>query len=183
MTDFVFHELDSAPEGSKAALEGAQKALGFVPNLYAGLAEAPAALKAYLTLGEVLGGSSFSPVEQQVLFLAVSAENGCDYCMAAHSTIARNMVKVDGAVVDALRDRARLPDARLDALAQFTHAVVSKRGWVRGPVLDRFLAAGYTRAQVLEVILAVAMKTLSNYSNHVMQTPVDDAFQGEAWSR
>lgn len=183
MTSFTFHDIESAPEGSREALNNARQSLGFVPNLYAGLAESPAALEGYLALGEILGRSSLSPAEQQTVLLSVSAENGCAYCMAAHSTLARNRVKMDNIVVDALRDRTGLPDPKLDALSRFARAVVQERGWVRGPALDAVLGAGYSRQQVLDVILAVSMKTLSNYANHLLDTPVDAAFASESWSR
>lgn len=181
MTKFTIHSMQTAPAAAQPLLRGAQAKLGFVPNLYAGLAEAPAALSAYLQLSERVAETSLTPVEQQVLALAVSAANGCNYCMAAHSTIARNMVGAPDAVVDALRTGRRLADAKLQALRQFAEDVVRQRGYVNGAALDSFLAAGYGRQQVLEVLLVVAMKTLSNYANHVLDTPVDAAFRGESW--
>jgi uncharacterized peroxidase-related enzyme len=182
MTDFKRHTPDSAPEPARPLLKGAQQQLGFVPNLYAHLAEAPAALSAYLELSDLLGDTSLSPTEQQLLALAISAENGCGYCMAAHSTIARHMVQVPSSIVDALRDGAALEEPRLEALRRFAAAVVRDRGEVRGKHLEAFLAAGYTRQQAIEVLLGVALKTLSNYANHLFDTAVDEAFKAEAWS-
>lgn len=181
MTKFTIHTVETAPEAARPLLRGAQNKLGFVPNLYAALAESPAALSAYLTLSDLLGETSFTPVEQQVLALAVSAKNQCGYCMAAHSTIARHMVQVPGVIVDALRDGQALDDARLEALRRFAEAVVTERGEVRGRPLEAFLAAGFSHQQVIEVVLGVAMKTLSNYANHLIETPVDAAFKGETW--
>jgi uncharacterized peroxidase-related enzyme len=181
MTDFTVHTVASAPEAARPLLQGARNKLGFVPNLYASLAEAPAALSAYLNLGDLLGETSLTPAEQQVLALAISAENGCGYCMAAHSTIARHMVQVPGEIVDALRDGRKLAHGRLEALRRFAEAVVRERGEVQGRELDQFLAAGFGRQQAIEVILGVAMKTLSNYANHLFDTPVDAAFKAETW--
>jgi uncharacterized peroxidase-related enzyme len=181
MTDFTIHTATSAPEAARPILQGVRSKLGFVPNLYASLAEAPAALSAYLKLGDLLGETSLTPTEQQVLALSISAENGCGYCMAAHSTIARHMVQVPGDIVDALRSGRKLADGRLEALRRFATAVVRQRGEVQGRELESFLAAGFGRQQAIEVILGVAMKTLSNYANHLFDTPVDAAFKAEAW--
>jgi alkylhydroperoxidase family enzyme len=90
-------------------------------------------------------------------------------------------VKADPAIVNALRNRAPLPDVKLDVLATFARAVVKNRGMVCGKKLDNFIAAGYTRSQALEVVLGVAFKTLSNYTNHIIDPPLDTVFQAEAW--
>lgn len=182
MNTFKLHTLQTAPVGALPILEAANKGLGFIPNLYAHLAEAPVALEAYKQLGALLEKSSLTPEEQQVVLIAVSAENRCEYCVAAHSFIARNMVKVDGARVDALRGNSCLQDAKLNALVAFARAVVRERGWVQGSQeLKDFYAAGYTPQNALEVLLGVSMKTLSNYANHLTDTPLDAAFAGEAW--
>lgn len=182
MSAFPMHTIESAPEAARALLEGARRSLGFVPSLYAGLAEAPPALQGYLRLNEIFGQGDLDAVEQQVVLLATSVENGCRFCVAAHSFIARNIVKADNAVVDALRARRSIGNhPRLEALRVFTVAVVRQRGRVAGPALAAFRAAGYSERHALEVVLGVAVKTLSNYANHLMETPVDAAFQGEAW--
>jgi uncharacterized peroxidase-related enzyme len=183
MKNFTMHTIESAPDGARPLLQGARSKLGFVPNLYASLAESPAALTAYLMLSDLLGETSFTPTEQQVVALAVSAENDCGYCMAAHSTIARHMVQVPGKIVDALRDGGALDDSRLETLRRFAEAVVRDRGKVRGKTLDTFLAAGFSHQQAIEVVLGVAMKTLSNYGNHLFENPIDVPFESETWSR
>lgn len=181
MSQFNIHSIQSAPTAARPVLEGSLRKYGFVPNLHGGLAEAPAALEAYIELTALFDRTSLSPTERQVVLLVVSAENRCTYCVAAHSMIAKHMVKADPAVVEAIRNQQPLPDRKLDALANFTRAVVKKRGVVRGQALDKFITAGYSRAQVLEVILGVTIKTLSNYTNHIIDTPLDGAFQAEAW--
>ncbi|MCI0434091.1 MAG: carboxymuconolactone decarboxylase family protein [Gemmatimonadetes bacterium] len=117
------------------------------------------------------------------MLLAVSVANGCEFCVAAHSFIARNMMKVPSPVVNALRAGSDLPDARLQVLAQFTRRVVADRGWVADALLREFLAAGFTRAQALDVVVGVSHKTLSNYANHMMKTPVNPQFAAETWPR
>ncbi len=182
MSKFKLHTLSTAPIGALPILEAANKGLGFIPNLYAHLAEAPVALEAYKQLGALLEKSSLTPEEQQIVLISVSIENRCEYCVAAHSFIARNMVKVDGARIDALRGQSCLQDQKLNALVAFTRAVVRERGWVQGgQELKDFFAAGYTQQNALEVVLGVSMKTLSNYTNHLTDTPLDAAFASEAW--
>ena len=182
MSRFPLHTTDSAPEDARALLKGAQQKLGFVPNLYGHLAEAPAALEAYFDLSALFDKTSFTPVERQVVLLATSVANGCEFCVAAHSMIALKMAGAAAEVVDALRGEATIPDKRLDELAAFTRTVVSQRGWVPEGELDRFLAAGFTKQQAIEVVLGVAMKTLSNYTNHITGTATNPEFGDFAWS-
>ena len=181
MNKFIFHSAESAPGKSRNLLGSIEAKMGFVPNLYAGLASSPATLEAYLQLSEQLAKTSFSPAEQQVLALTVSVTNGCEFCVAAHSSIARNMVKLDGRIVDALRDGTKLPDVRLEALSSFTRKIVNQRGLVDDSDVELFLQAGFSRAQVLEVILGVALKTLANYANHLLESPTNTQFAAESW--
>lgn len=179
---FDVHPIETAPEASREILASTQKAFGFVPNLLGVMAESPALLRAYRTIGEIFEQTSFTPTERQVVLLTVSYQNDCDYCVAAHSVIA-GMQKVPAPVVEALRQGTPLPDAKLEALRRFTAVVVDSRGWPTETDLAAFLSAGYTRAQVLDVVLGVGMKTLSNYTNHIGGTPLDDAFAPDAWSK
>lgn len=184
MTDFVFHTPETAPTSARPILAGAQQKLGFVPNLYAGLADAPAVLDAYIAISGHFERTSLSPVERQVVMLAVSVANGCEFCVAAHSMIAKTMAGVEEAVVSALRAGQSPADTKLAALTRFTRAVVQQRGWVADhPAFNQFLAAGYSHAQALEVVLGVTQKTLSNYANHLLKSPLNPAFEGERWSR
>jgi uncharacterized peroxidase-related enzyme len=181
MTQFQQHTPETTSAEGREVLDRAQRDFGFAPNLLKVLAEAPAAGHAYLDLGSRLGQSSLSPAEQQVVLLATSFENECDYCMAAHSTVA-GMVAMDEATRDAIRKGETLPDARLNALWQFTRSIVRQRGRMSASDLEAFLDAGFTRANILEVLLGVAMKTLSNYTNHLADTPLDEAFEAQRWS-
>ena len=181
MTKFIAHTAESAPAASRPLLEGIRRSFGFVPNLYGVFAESPAALRGALAIYEAFSASSLSPAEQQLVMLAVSEANDCEYCMAAHSTLAKRFVKVDPAVVDAMRRRVPLTDARLDALAVFTRKVVEQRGNLSDSEVDAFLDAGYTRAQVIEVLLGVGMKTFNNYVDHIAHTPLNDQFKADAW--
>ncbi len=180
MTDFTIHTKDSAPEASKPLLRAAQAKYGFVPNLMRELAEAPAALQAYLSVGEAFEASSLTPQEQQVVILAVSYLNECAYCMTAHSAVAK-MVGLPDGEISALRDGQPLSDAKLEALCTFARILVEKRGWASDEEVAAFLAAGYTRAQILEVIVGIAFKTMSNFTNHLADTPIDERFAPFTW--
>ncbi|AOE50906.1 carboxymuconolactone decarboxylase family protein [Kangiella sediminilitoris] len=183
MSLFTSHTTETAPEESKSILESAEKQLGFLPNLYANLAEAPQALKAYMQLDKLMENSSFSKEEQQVILLSASVENNCEFCVAAHSVIAKQMVGVDEGIVNAIREQKDSDKDKINALIEFTQEVVRQRGWVDESKVKKFLDAGYTQQQVLEVVLGVAMKTISNYTNHITGTEVNKEFEAEAWSK
>lgn len=178
---FTVHTIDTAPQEAQADLLAARKAFGFIPNLLGVMAEAPIALKAYMELTELLGKSSFTPVEQQVMMIAGSVTNECGYCVAAHSTVA-GMVRMPATALSALRSGSTVPDVRLEALRSYVSEVVSTRGRVSDIRIQEFLDAGFTRQNVLEVVFAAAMKTLSNYTNHMAETPVDAAFAPQTWT-
>jgi uncharacterized peroxidase-related enzyme len=169
---------------ARTTLEAVRQKLGMVPNIYAYMANAPGLLETYrVGYEEFRQGSGFTPVEQEVVFLSISHENGCEYCMAAHSFLADVQSKVPAEQTEALREGRDIPDARLQALSRFTRVLVQKRGRPSKAELDEFRGAGYTDAQVLQIILALGVKTLSNYTNHVCGTPVDSAFVKRAWTK
>ena len=180
MNHFPEHTLDTAPEESRPVLEATEKAYGMLPNLHRKMAEAPAMLKGYWQLSQIFSSSSLSPVEQQVILIAASVSNNCDYCVGAHSTLA-DMINTPEEITAALRNGSRISDTRLQALRKFTQSLVSARGWIDETEVTAFIDAGYTYAQALEVILGIGLKTLSNYTNHLVETKLDKAFQARAW--
>jgi AhpD family alkylhydroperoxidase len=173
MAAFASHTIETAPEGAKTRLAAVTKAWGFLPKLHGKLAESPLALEAYDTLfGLVARMSTLSPVEQQVAYQAINVFHECEYCTAGHTYLARQ-VKMDEAVIAALRNGTPIPDARLQALRLFAEAVVRERGFVGDAAVDAFLAAGFTRAHVLDVVTIAATKTISNYANHITHTGME----------
>ena len=118
-----------------------------------------------------------------MVFLTISVTNECGYYVAAHSTIAAQQSHMPKPVIEALRQGAILPDSRLQALSHFTKAMVTQNGWVKNDDTQLFLDAGFTENQILAVILAVGIKTLSNYTNHVANTPVDPVFKAQEWHK
>jgi len=168
---------DNAPQDARDLLEKAEKNYGFIPNILGVMANSPALLEAYMSLSQIFEKTSFSAAEKQTVLLAVSTENDCGYCKSAHTAIAK-MQNVDEAVLKAIANGDKLPDAKLDALFNFTRTMVEKRGHPSDNDLQAFFDAGYSEAQVQDVIAGIGMKTLSNYNNHIAETPVDEQFKG-----
>lgn len=177
---FAVHTLTSAPEPSRRLLQAAAARYGFVPNLFGVLAESPAALGAYLGIADALNRTRLTPAEREIVTIAVSVENGCTYCVAAHSAVAR-MVHLPEEAIVAVRAGGRVADPKLEALRGFATAVVATRGRPGAEELRSFQAAGYDAGHVLDVLAIVAMKTLSNYTNHIAETPLDEAFAPQRW--
>lgn len=181
MTEFEVHTAETAPEASRPVLAQAEKAFGLVPSLIGVFAESPAVAKGYMALAGALQSSSLTGLEREIVLIAASVENECHYCVAAHTTVTQ-LQGLDQGVIGAVRVGGPVSDARLEALRQFTTLVVRQRGFVADVDVTAFLAAGFTRAQVLEVVLGVGLKTISNYVNHIAETPLDAPFQANAFT-
>lgn len=182
MNEFKRHTIESAPQESKAFLEASKNEMGAVPLLYAVMAESPEILNAYKQLHQQFTATSFNNEELTVVWQTINVEHECQYCVPAHTAIA-NMMQVDSAISEALRNKAELPTKKLQALHEFTLAVVRQRGFVTQDQMSTFFAAGYQQKQVLEVILGLSQKVISNYVNHVAETPVDPLFEQFVWAK
>ncbi len=182
MTEFMLHDENTAPDGSKVLLAQSRKGYGMIPGLHAVMAEAPGLLEAYKTVGQLFQDSSFDKDEITVVWQTVNVEHGCHYCVPAHTAIAKGM-KVSDDISEALRNETPLPNQRLQALHDFTLAVVRNRGVVDDESVQAFLDAGFTKRQILEVVLGISQKIMSNYINHLADTPVDAPFQKFEWHK
>lgn len=182
MTTLKIHNIETAPEGGKTLLEQSQKAYGMIPGLHGVLAGAPKILEAYQTLHQLFTESSLNDEELTVVWQTINVEHECHYCVPAHTGIAK-MMKVDDNITEALRNKTPLENAKLEALRTMTLSIVRNRGNVSQEDLDAFYAAGYGEAQVLEIILGLSQKTISNYVNHIANTPVDKGFEKFAWKK
>ncbi len=180
MSPFKPHTIENAPEAAKGSLAAVEKSWKSIPNLHRIMAESPTTLKAYESLLGFVTKSSFSPAEQQCLYLAVSVANECEYCVAGHSMLAKK-AGLDPQEIEALREHQPIANRHLEELRRFAEAVVRERGHVAEETVVTFLRAGFTKAQVLEVVLVVAAKTLSNYVNHIAQTPLDESMAQARW--
>lgn len=180
--DLPLLTIETAEDKAKALLQKAKHQLGFVPNMYGAMASEPALFEAYSSAYAAFRQEcGFTPVEQEVVFLVISRWNGCHYCMAAHSFVADKMSKVPADVTDAIRNGRPIADQRLRALARFVETMLETRGRPTDADARAFLAAGYSEKNILSIILAISVKTISNYTNHVFHTPVDDVFVSRMW--
>ena len=173
----------SATARPQESLDAAKKRYGVVPNTYRAMANEPGLIDTYLLgMSRLFKESGFSAAELDVIFLTVSFENACDYCVAAHSFTADTQSKLNPEVTNALREGRVLADPKLQALSELARAVVLERGRPSSEVVQAFLQAGYAERQVLDIVLAVSLKTISNYTNHLFETPVDGMFKAREWT-
>lgn len=176
--------VENASPAAREIMLKTKKALGFIPNMYSGMAGNPALLDAYTyAYSTFRAQAGFSPQEQEVIFLSVAYENSCEYCVAAHSFIADSMSKVPKEVTDAIRNNTVIPDKKLNALSRFTKVMTATRGLPGQEEIERFLAAGYKPEDILGVITGIGVKTFSNYFNHMNNTAVDKVFAGRIWKK
>jgi uncharacterized peroxidase-related enzyme len=171
----------SAPAEAKDRLEAAQRANGFLPNLLGLLANAPAALEAYLTLGGINGKASLSLAEREVVQITAAATHGCGFCVAGHTKLALQKAGLPTSEVEALRDLAELHDPKLSALQVFTKAIIRSRGAVEDAELEAFKKAGYSDAAALEVVLGVGLATICNFANNLGQPELNAELEPYRW--
>jgi uncharacterized peroxidase-related enzyme len=178
---FHLHSTESAPPAARNAIRTIAETWGFLPNLARVMAESPAALELLLAGYAALSAkSALTPVEQQLIAVVASRENDCAYCVAAHSTMALG-AGLPPQLLQAARDGVPLEDPRLDALRAVTEQLVRKRGWLTEADKAAFLNAGYGPGQLLEAVGWIAMKLLTNYTNHLAATPVDSEWSAQTW--
>lgn len=164
--------IDSAPAAARPLLEAVRHKLGVVPNLFRVLANSPAALEGYLGLSGALAKGALDAPTRERIALAVAERNGCDYCLAAHSYLGGKVAGLDAAEIAANRD-GRSSDPRADAAVRFAAGIVADRGHVAEAAVTAVRAAGYTDAEIVEIVVHVALNTLTNYVNEVAGTAVD----------
>ena len=173
---------DGADAEQAAVLAKAKAAVGFIPNMYGGMVNSPGLLATYLDgYGRFRKSGRFTPPEQETIFLVLSRENGCEYCVSAHSMIAAKKSGVPEDVLAALREGGEIADPKLAALARFTGHMHHSRGLPTKAEVAAFKAAGYGDEHIYEIILAQSVKTLSNYANHIQHTEVDAVFKAFQW--
>jgi uncharacterized peroxidase-related enzyme len=177
-------EINEAQEPAKSILEATNSKMGAIPNMFKMMANNPSLLNAYMKTDETFRkDSGFTPQEQEVILLSVAVYNECEYCVAAHSFIAKHQSKVSKDVIDALRNRKVLPEAKYEALSKFAVSVAKERGFPDQEATNNLKQAGYTDLHVAGVITGVGMKTFSNYINHISETEVDDMFAEFKWEK
>jgi len=173
---FTLYDQETAPANSKPLLDKSVKGFGMIPNLHAVLAQSPETLEAYQNLHRLFQDTSFNKDELTVVWQTINVEHNCHYCIPAHTFIAHSM-EVDQSIIDALNNRTELPVKKLQVLHETVLALVVSRGHLTDEQFTAFSSAGYTQQHVLEIVLGIAQKVISNYTNHLSKTPVDEPFK------
>ena len=182
MAEPTIHTQATAPEASRPLLDKSVEAFGRVPNLHGVMAASPALLDAYQHLHALaVDQTAFTPAERTVVWMTVNVANECHYCVPAHTAIAKGE-KVDDEIISALRDETPLPSERLEALRRFTLALRDTHGRPSAGAIADFRAAGFDERAILDVIMVFAQKVMSNYTNAVFDTPLDEGFRNFDWA-
>jgi AhpD family alkylhydroperoxidase len=177
---YPIHTLNSAPEASQPVLAQVQQAFGIVPNIAGAMANSPELLKGFWGLFQQVHSGTFTEAEIQTLLLTNAVTNGCNWAVAFHSMLAlkKGLTEPD---VEAIRSRTLPADARLAALSHLARRLIETRGHVTAPDLEGFIAAGFTRAQSLEILAVAAASTITNYGGTIMQPPLEDFLIPDRW--
>jgi len=182
MHEFKVHDLTNAPAESRAELETIKQHQGHIHNVFGVMAESPWLLKGYVALKDIFEKTTFNKQERKIVLLTASRENGSAYSTAAQ-TVAAEKHEVSAEVIEAIRAGKHLGDKKLETLRSFTARVINTRGQVSESDIKSFLDAGYTRANILEIVLAAGMVTLTNYTNLIAKTPLDKQFEAKMWKK
>jgi uncharacterized peroxidase-related enzyme len=162
---------ETTPAKSQPLLEGVKAQLGVVPNLFRLVALSPAALEGHLAFSRALNKTLDAKTRERIA-LAVAQVNGCDYCLSAHTYLATNLAKLDEAEIAANRN-GHSNDARADATVAFAKTVAEARGKVTDADIAAVKLAGFTDAQIVEIVANVALNVLTNFVNNVAETDID----------
>ncbi|MEU8684109.1 phosphopantetheine-binding protein [Streptomyces sp. NPDC048611] len=180
MTSFTSHDLSSAPEGSRPIMENTNKGFGFLPSPIKLMAESPELLAGFMSGNALFNKTTLSPLEREVFILTMATKVECHYCVAMHSSILTRQ-GADADLVETLRARKPLSDSKLEAMREFTLAVMEGHGHVEPRKMEAFLGAGYTQRNALEVVLGLGVYTISTYANRMTEAPVDEPFKFFEW--
>jgi len=172
---------EQAPEEAKQRLINAEKVNGFSSNLLGVLAYAPTALEMYQSVSEINSRSSLNVQEREIVQLVAATDNGCAFCVAGHTALAKNKAKLAPEIVQALRDQAELPDTRLNALSTFARQALLTKGAVDEQTTQAFFDAGFTEQNALDVLLGLSLATLCNYANSLARTELNSQLSPHKW--
>jgi uncharacterized peroxidase-related enzyme len=164
--------IEASPAAAQPLLAAVKQQLGVVPNLFRLMGNSPAALEGFLGLSGALGKGELEPATRERIALAVAEVNGCDYCLSAHTYLGKNLAKLSEAEIAANRDGSST-DSKADAAVRFAVKLVKARGHVSDADVQAVKKAGYNDAQLIEIVLHVAINTLTNYVNEVAKTEID----------
>ena len=177
---FTAHTEDTAPDAARPILKASQRQFGFLPSPVAHAAESPALLKHLMASFAAFDHSTLNALEREVVAMTVAYEVGCHYCMAMHSAL---LSRDEPQLVAALRAGTRLPNPRLQALAEFVKALVKQHAQVPEQTWSNLLEAGFSRQQALDAVLGTSVYLLSTYTNILTEAPLDQAFEPFSWTK
>jgi alkylhydroperoxidase family enzyme len=176
MSTFTIHTMETASDATKSLFENSLNNFGLIPNLHGVLGEEPAALEAYQLMHALFQKTAFNAEELTVVWQTINVEHDCKYCVPAHSMIA-DMMEVAPALTEALRNKKPMPTEKLQVLHDTTLIILRNRGDISSEALATFYAAGYEKKHILGILLGLSQKVMSNYINHIAETPVDEFFK------
>lgn len=179
---YLIHNIENTNPASQEALAKVKEHYQFIPNALGALAESPESVLAYLALDDLVNKNSLTDEQRHIVFLTITREYDCCYCVAAHTAFAQ-MGKVENQVVQNLREGNVLEDPKQEALRQFAITLVETGCHVSGEVINDFLAHGYTRRNVLDIITMISNKLIAIFANRIMGTDLDEMLQPAQWSR
>lgn len=180
-TEFTVYTKDNAPDASRDWLAAVESKFGFIPNVLGQMAESPAGLAGTVQLMGSVEKTSLSPGEQWLALLTTAFQFNADYCVAANSTAAQ-MMGVPKQIIEGVRNGEPLADIKFEALRRFVTDMVQQRGKVSQESIQQFFKAGFSKSQLFEVILAIAMETIASYSERALATPLDAQYQPYTWT-
>ncbi len=180
--NFPLLDETTAPQASLVWLAQAKENFGMIPNVEKVMALSPQLLAGYTFMWDQFDTTSLTTIERQVVYLTANYENECSYCVPWHSILAKQFGMSNDDLL-ALRSGGQIANSKLNELSNFTRGLLANRGKVSDAQLQIFLDAGYTDTHVLEVILGIAVKIISNYTNSVAGTPLDPEAESERWHK
>jgi len=180
MTNYPIQSINSAPDGSKPALEQLQQAFGVLPNIAAAIANSPKLVNALVGVFQQVHSSSLTEPEIQIVLLTDAVMNSSTYAVAFHTALALQQ-GVSSKETDAIREGRMPTDKRFAALSTLARALIEKRGHMSDQELDSFIASGFTKEQILEVVAVVAASTITNYAGTIANPPLEEPYRQHAW--
>lgn len=182
MNDFSYHTAKTSSDGTAHILSNIEGDIGFIPNIFAIVAESEQALSGLVSLNSAFRNSSFSPEEQQIILLATSTTNECVYCVAGHTAFSEDL-NIPNEITNAMRDQMPTGIHNYDVLTRTVKQLIYFRGQVSEETIHAFLAAGFSKAQFIELVTGICIKTFTNYVSNALNVKLDDAFKPFAWQR
>lgn len=182
MTKFTLFDEKTASSAARPILAKTKQAFNMIPNLERTMALAPALLESYSSAWAAYSQTSLSEIEQQIVYQTANFENECNYCVPWH-TLLSQQAKMSEPDIHALRTDRKLSTDRYEQLRRFTQTLIRTKGKVVQADIDAFYEAGFTPQQALEVVLGIAIKTMSNYTNSIAGTPLDSIVKSYHWKK